>query len=703
MFGYLQHEMSRNLERIDFFRFSREFIQVLHVNIPTIQSVGFVEPISLKPAIGLEEDGQSLELQAAQTQATATGLPVLTGATLFLPFPVQGETVLAEAQGLDDYLIRKISSDWLNELLPRLLREFLLLKRANIDSLTGLLSSFCLEEYLDTNGAEQTGALILVSVYPKGGSSFYAQKYQHRVIGLLKYFVKAQFPLYSLGQSCFAMVCEGRDSGFAADFAPSLVSYLKREHCYRVHVSTVLLGGNNIKHTASKPISETLTKLAYSALHMASRRGPFSFCNASALENSEEHPLSPPSENLRRWILRVARKYDAFSVLQFEGDRKILSESIAEKCGEEGHFISRDDVHYMCLPTTDTAKLKSVAQNVQTACADKSSDPTNVNVGISIYSGKDSTRTAQLLNCRRALCHAAFLDPGSVVFCDAVSFNVSGDIYYGDGDLVRAVRDYKKGLQLAPEEGILLNSLGVCFAQMNRHKDAVACFQKACRSEEDRFMALYNLGLEQQIQKESFETMNSYDRALACPENDGQTQARKDISFQLAVLCTQAKQYNRALELLLPWFRNEEKVAAGGKALRYLGEIYGGLGQNRKAMKYLQRAMRYDEYDAEVLGLLGEIYLLENEGDDIALRFCEKAVELSPDSLPLKIRLAKAQIQCGDLGAVAATLQPCLRAKKTRHAAMKQRGFLALEQGKKKVAQKWFEKADNYILDNMNL
>ena len=40
--------------------------------------------------------------------------------------------------------------------------------------------------------------------------------------------------------------------------------------------------------------------------------------------------------------------------------------------------------------------------------------------------------------------------------------------------------------------------------------------------------------------------------------------------------------------------------------------------------------MRFDEYDAEVLGLLGELYLSENEGDDIALRFCEKAVELNP-------------------------------------------------------------------------
>ncbi|RUM47506.1 MAG: hypothetical protein DSY80_00865, partial [Desulfocapsa sp.] len=103
-----------------------------------------------------------------------------------------------------------------------------------------------------------------------------------------------------------------------------------------------------------------------------------------------------------------------------------------------------------------------------------------------------------------------------------------------------------------------------------------------------------------------------------------------------------------------------------------------------------------DEYDAEVLGLLGEIYLQESEGDDIALRFCEKAVELSPDSLDLKIRLAKAQTYCGDLIAAGKTLQPCLRNKRTRLAALKQKAIIAREQGRENTANAWQQKARQF-------
>jgi len=128
--------------------------------------------------------------------------------------------------------------------------------------------------------------------------------------------------------------------------------------------------------------------------------------------------------------------------------------------------------------------------------------------------------------------------------------------------------------------------------------------------------------------------------------------------------------------------------------------LYAGLGDYKKAMKYLQLAMRYDEYDAEVLGLLGEIYLTENEGDDIALRFCEKSVELNPDSLSLKIRLAKAQTQCGDFVAAEKSLQACLRNRKIRLAALKQKAVLAREQGKTKAAARWQEKAKQFSVNN---
>jgi tetratricopeptide (TPR) repeat protein len=270
-----------------------------------------------------------------------------------------------------------------------------------------------------------------------------------------------------------------------------------------------------------------------------------------------------------------------------------------------------------------------------------------------------------------------------------------GLIYFSDGDLVLAVKEYQKGLLLDSTEGNLLNSLGVCYAQMNRHKMAIDCFQKACKSKDDQFMALYNLGLEQQLNNDNKQAIHSFNEAFALHEEEDQKKARQDMRFQLGVLCIHERCYEQALDRLLPWYTAQRKIGKGEIGLRYIGEAYYGLGKSRDAMKYLQQAMQYDEYDAEVLGLLGEIYLTENEGDDIALRFCEKAMELSPDSRGLKVRLASAQIQCGDFNSALKNLQPCLRNKKTRPAALVQRGLLSREQGKIKEAERWFVKAKN--------
>lgn len=700
MFGYFQHDLCKNLEHIDFFRFSRDFFQIIRANIPTIETLTFIDPPPRQPAVSPEESEEKRELREAMLEATGTGRPVLCNTTLLLPFPVQDTTVIAKARGLDEYLVRKVGTDWLDGLLSLLLREFLLMKRACVDPLTGLLSSLHLEEYLDAELSQEQGVLVLVTVYPKGSSSFQAKKYQHRTVSLLKSYVNDRFPLYYLGQSCFAILCEKRAPDFAAEFAPLLVNYLKRERCFRVHVSTVSFAEQESSVENSPPISESLMKKAWAALHVASKRGPFAFCNYSAIENVDAHPLAPPSPPLKRWLQKVARKCNSFSLLQFSDGGREMAESIDEQTGESGVFTGDGQAHFLFLPYTDRKKLKSRAQGIIRACSEKSSGRVVANVGISIYSAQGRPKSEQLLNCRKALCHSAFLKQGSIVICDAVSFNISGDIYYGDGDLVRAVGEYKRGLQLAPENGNLLNSLGVCYAQMNKHRAASQCFQRACESEEDRFMALYNLGIEQQIQEENLEAIESFSRGLDCLQAEDQEKARKDISFQLAVLCTHEQQYERALELLQPWFASEKETGGGDKALKYLGEIYGGLGQNRKAMKYLQRAMRYDEYDAEVLGLLGEIYLEENEGDDIALRFCEKSVELSPDSPGLRIRLAKAQIQCGDLENAGKTLQPCLRNRKTRLAALEQRANLAREKGQTRAAEKWRGKTEKYAAEH---
>ncbi len=695
MLGYFQNEACKGLERNDFFRFSKEFQQVIHDNIPTIEDVLFFDPPQQQPAVTLEEGKEEKALRQGMEKAVKQGSPVLSGNMMFLPFSIGNSSIVAQVNGLDDYLVRKIGKDWLDGLSTLLLREFLLVKRACVDSLTGLLSSLHLEEYFDASEGNRQGVMVLITVYPKSSSSFQAKEYQHRTVSLLTNFLEDRFPLYYLGQSCFGLVCENCDADFAAGFAPSLVNYLKRERCARVHVASAAFGGMSEPVDSALPLSEIVIKKAWAALHVASKRGPFAFCNFSSIEDAANHPLAPSSPPLVRWLLKVSRKLNRFSLIQFDCGSELLVESVVNVAGSDAEYFTDDNSVYLLLAEEGEKEALKTGTQILKYFGTKENNGTAVNAGISSFPLSDFRKSELLLNCRKALCHAAFLTPGSLVCCDGVSFNISGDIYYGDGDIVLAVKEYQRGLLLEPSNGNLLNSLGVCYAQMNKHKQALDCFQQACDSKDDQFMAFYNLGLEQQIRAKNNQAIDSFSKALALPENEGEEKARKDMSFQLAVLCIKEKEYQKGFDLLLPWYEIESAGGGGSKAVRYLGEACYGIGRHRDAMKYLQQAMRYDEYDAEVLGLLGEIYLKENEGDDIALRLCEKAVELSPYSHSLKIRLARAQIQCGDFETALENLQPCLRNKKYRPTALLQRGLLSREQGQLRAAEKWFVKAES--------
>jgi len=696
MLEYIHHDRFERLERNDFIRFSPEFILTVQANIPTLESVVFLDPILPQPADSSKESKDEKRLREAIQKAADSVLPVIVANVLYLPFKVEEGIVIAELKGLDGYLLRKVGNDWLEDLQPQLLREFLLIKRAGIDSLTGLLSSLHLYDTLNTASDNLSGTLVLLSVTPKISDTFYVRKYQNRAVSLLNSFIAERFPIYYMGQSCFAILCKDTEQNFSSAFAPLLLNYFKREACSRVHVAVLDLATVDCRNDNSLTASEVLMKKVWGALHIASKRGPFAFCNVSSLENLTAHPLASPSKYLKRWVQKTARSCDRFSLLQFESSDAEMIDVVGNYVGNNDDFVMADDSSYLFLQKTDRKKITKIAREIIAAYSIRFTHITLPNVGIAIYSTKERSKADMLLNCRKALCHAAFLEPGSVVICDAVSFNVSGDIYYGDGDLICAVREYNRGLALDSKDGNLLNSLGVCYAQMNRHKDAVHCFKRASKSKKDRFMALYNLGFEQQQQKENRAAIKTFTNALACAETEERRLARKDISFQLAVLCCIEKRYKKGLTILLPWYENDPD----GKCFKYLGELNAGLGNYKSAMKYLQLAMRYDEYDAEVLGLLGEIYLRENEGDDIALRFCEKSVELNPDSLSLKIRLAQAQTQCGDFTAAEKSLKSCLRNRKTRLAALRQKAILAREQGKSKAASRWQEKAKQFSANN---
>ncbi len=698
MFGYFPHEGSRSLEKTDFFRFGREFKRIIQENIPTVQEVVFLDPPQKQPAVPANEKTEDRELREALENAVEKGVPVFLDDNLLLPFSVKEAWVVAQLSGLDEFLVRKVGGDWVDTLCALLLREFLLVKRSCIDSLTGLLSSLHLEESLDSRNPSQEGVLFLVAVYPKGSSSFQAKKYQYRTVSLLKSFVDDHFSLYYLGQSCFGIVCENCNQDFVSSFAASLVNYLKGERCFRAHVGSAPMARKNKESSAAQLSSEIVMKKAWAALHVASKRGPFAFCNYTSIEDVENHPFAAPAQRLSRWLQRVTRSLQSFSLVQLDSAADEVFDTVKE-FAEEGMELYRDiSAVYLMMPEQTGRSAKKEGERLLAVLGEKKFADQSIKVGVSSFPLAGFRKSDLLLNCRKAILHSTFLEPGSVVLFDAVSLNISGDVFYGEGDLVRAVKEYQRGLLLAPDNGNLHNSLGVCYAQMNRHKEAVDCFARACGSKEDQFMALYNLGLQQQLGRENVQAIDSFTQALALPVNEEKEEkARKDMAFRVAVLCAEQTRFEKALDLLLSWYKSEEDSRVSGRAARYLGISYHGLGKYREAMIWLQRAMRHDEFDAEVLGLLGEIYLRENEGDDIALRFCEKSVELNPDSLPLKLRLAKVQIHCGDFQAAVKSLQPCLRNKKVRSDALLQRGVICLEQKNLAAAEKWFRKIDSSV------
>ena len=73
-----------------------------------------------------------------------------------------------------------------------------------------------------------------------------------------------------------------------------------------------------------------------------------------------------------------------------------------------------------------------------------------VSIGIAGYPTINYTRSQILENAQKALDHAAFFGPNSMVSFDSVSLNISGDNYYAAGDIPAAIDEFKSALLLDP-------------------------------------------------------------------------------------------------------------------------------------------------------------------------------------------------------------------------------------------------------------
>jgi tetratricopeptide (TPR) repeat protein len=311
------------------------------------------------------------------------------------------------------------------------------------------------------------------------------------------------------------------------------------------------------------------------------------------------------------------------AALQCDQDENDPAGILRPHLGEGAVLLEREggEVYLFLADQDQDAALATVRQLL--ARVGLESDRT-FSVGLAAFPCGEFKRSTVPLNARKALRHTFFFGPASITRFDAVSLNISGDVYYNDGDMNGAVREYLLGLELAPRSVNLLNSLGVAYVRLNRFQTAIDCFEKALAVAPGNYMALFNLG-------SAWLACGRDDLAVDCLEKALAVDARLfDPTLQLAELYCRSGQYQKVVGLL------DVGAAARGKreewedaaALRCLGEAWRHLGENRRAMACLQQASAFNPRDSRALSLLGELYDVAGEGNDIALCLCREAVAL---------------------------------------------------------------------------
>lgn len=681
----------QQVQKQHFLFFQRNFaLQVLQ-KIPTAKSVSFL--ITKKDAFAT-----SLRLELAEPATLWQELvdgkrfyDILGGELLFSLSLGDDIPVVACVQGMDEVVLQRLDEEWLKDLAKELLEDFSLICSAYVDLETGLPNLAHLQFLFQDWQGVVGGYLALVELPGHNTSFKRGNRYLRSCGQVLKNFVREPACLYYLGQRTFAMVfpCSTDEAGEEFhDFENCLIAYLKREGCHRVHVgSSLWLSGPEFSGGA-------LLNRAWTALQHAEKRGPFSFCNYERWAHPELHQLAPVSRSFQACLRKIWASLSNFSLLLLKADSEgALPQQLVEQFPEQYSFRI-DDQYYLLFPEDDGRQARAHAEGYLVFCQDYALG--TFSGGIANYPYADFKKSEIPMNCKKALIHTSFFGPASVVTFDPTSLNISGDIYFAEGDFTKAIFEYRRGLSCEAGDVNLYNSLGVTLALMNRLKLAKNSFDQALQIEPDNFMALYNSGLALKDLGEVEQAFSLLERAYQVAlERKEDESVMRDLELFLGILGVESAQSAVAVYYLTAWLEKWEKRKESGKVYRYLGLAYYGTEEFSKASKFLQKALNYDQFDAQSMAFLGHIYLKMGEGVDIASALCQKSVEIEPSNLQYQLFWGECMIACGDYTGAKRYLQRCQRSVAFRNQARLLLGELYLLLGKRGVAKKYLEKLLN--------
>jgi len=662
-----------------FFRYFFKDIVRRHLPCRQVQLIPALGGELLEAAL-VKEDREALALVRKK------GKPVIDSDTprLFLPLTIDGRLyATAILEGGNPALYEKFTVGDLLKGSRAISEDFLAFRSRSVDPLSGLFNSVAWQETLEARIAEKEGFfLVLLEIHPRIRDAAHAYAYLQRAAGSLDSMVGREVPVFHLGAGLFAMLWEGVSVAEARTTADVILYHLQRDGMSRAHMSQVW-----VDHE-TKEFSGLMDR-AWNTLVKARQRGPFAravYLSEADLRYHSFRPLSASELNRFRDLWRRGGDFSVAALHCDQEDSRTFADDILPLLDEGVSLLEREYGEiYLFINDAGPDQASSVVKAIQKRFS-KAGDR-SFSAGLASFPCGSFKRSAVPLNARKALQHTLFLGPATVTMFDGVSLNISGDVYYNEGDMNGAMREYLLGLELDSGNVNLLNSLGVAYIRLDRLKTAISCFEKALDIEPDNYMALFNLGSAWLSVGQDDLAVGFLEKALAIDDRIF------DLSLQLAELYCRSGLYQKVVDLLANGKDDGEREGwEDASALRCLGEAWRNLGENRRAMECLEKASAYNPRDSRALSLLGELYDHEGQGGDIALTLCREAVALDDSRGDNWFRLGLVEYRQGLLQEAIGDLQKSLRINRSALETARLLETVYRQAGKKRLAAMMGEK-----------
>lgn len=199
--------------------------------------------------------------------------------------------------------------------------------------------------------------------------------------------------------------------------------------------------------------------------------------------------------------------------------------------------------------------------------------------------------------------------------------NNLGTVYWRQGNVGAAEREWQQALRLAPRNAIILNNLGLVRSKQERYPEAVEYFQRAMRLKPLYTDPHLNLGV-------AYTEMGQFEKAvLQLRAAVALSPLRVDARNKLGKLYSDAGRLGEAEEQFLRSVESEPNWTGYDG----LGAVYLRWGDRARAARAFERAVVVDPYDSVAHFQLGRLYLEAGRRED-ALREYQAGLATDPSN-----------------------------------------------------------------------